>query len=306
MGKIAFVFAGQGAQYTGMGKELYESSPAARKVFDLADAIRPGTSNQCFSASKEELSRTLNTQPCLFAVDAACAAALTEKGIYADSTAGFSLGELAAAQFAGIASFEEMFRLVIKRAQYMDDACASSDPTAMAAILRLTAEQVEGICREFDSVYPVNYNSPGQTVVSGDARQIDLLTARVAELKGRAMKLPVSGAFHSPYMHSAAEKLKDDLESMTFAAPRIPLYANRTAQPYGDAVQLLSEQVENPVRWEQTMRAMIADGVDTFVECGAGKTLSGLIARIDGNVKVCRAEDDATLADALAKIGGEA
>ena len=306
MGKIAFVFAGQGAQYTGMGKELYESSPAARKVFDLADAIRPGTSNQCFSASKEELSRTLNTQPCLFAVDAACAAALTEKGIYADSAAGFSLGELAAAQFAGIAPFEEMFRLVIKRAQYMDDACASSDPTAMAAILRLTAEQVEGVCREFDSVYPVNYNSPGQTVVSGDARQIDLLTARVAELKGRAMKLPVSGAFHSPYMHSAAEKLKGDLESMTFAAPRIPLYANRTAQPYGDAVQLLSEQVENPVRWEQTVRAMITDGVDTFVECGAGKTLSGLIARIDGNVKVCRAEDDATLADALAKIGGEA
>ena len=188
----------------------------------------------------------------------------------------------------------------------MDDACASSDPTAMAAILRLTAEQVEGVCREFDSVYPVNYNSPGQTVVSGDARQIDLLTARVAELKGRAMKLPVSGAFHSPYMHSAAEKLKGDLENMTFAAPRIPLYANRTAQPYGDAVQLLSEQVENPVRWEQTVRAMIADGVDTFVECGAGKTLSGLIARIDGNVKVCRVEDDATLADALAKIGGEA
>ena len=120
------------------------------------------------------------------------------------------------------------------------------------------------------------------------------------------MKLPVSGAFHSPYMHSAAEKLKGDLESMTFAAPRIPLYANRTAQPYGDAVQLLSEQVENPVRWEQSVRAMIADGADTFVECGAGKTLSGLIARIDGNVKVCRAEDDATLADALAKIGGEA
>ena len=248
MGKIAFVFAGQGAQYTGMGKELYESSPAARKVFDLADAIRPGTSNQCFSASKEELSRTLNTQPCLFAVDAACAAALTEKGIYADSAAGFSLGELAAAQFAGIASFEEMFRLVIKRAQYMDDACASSDPTAMAAILRLTAEQVEGICREFDSVYPVNYNSPGQTVVSGDARQIDLLTARVAELKGRAMKLPVSGAFLALYAFRGGKAQggrfgKHDLCAPT---PSQPLRQPHPRNFHVDAVQLLSRAGGKP------------------------------------------------------------
>ena len=175
----------------------------------------------------------------------------------------------------------------------------------MAAVLRLSAEQVEKLCGDFDKVYPVNYNCPGQTVVSGEEGQIAALSERVAALKGRAMRLNVSGAFHSPYMHEAALGLADYMRDLRFAAPIVPVYANCTAEPYSaqDAASLLARQVENPVRWEQTVRAMIAQGVDTFVECGAGKTLSGRISKIDKDGAVCRVEDAATLSQTLSALG---
>lgn len=165
MGKIAFVFSGQGAQYSGMGKELYNNSPAAKSVYDMADGIRKGTSAQCFEGTTEELCKTVNTQPCVFTADLAAARFLEEKGVKADCVAGFSLGEIAALAFSGILSDEEAFKLVCKRGELMDKA-ATENPGAMAAVMKITPEKVEEVCKGFDKTYPVNYNSPAQTVVA--------------------------------------------------------------------------------------------------------------------------------------------
>lgn len=298
MGKIALVFSGQGAQYTGMGKELYDCSPAAKAVFDMADSLREGTSAQCFEGSAEELSQTINTQPCVFTADLAAAAAVAEKGIKPDFVAGFSLGEIAAAGFSGMLSYEEAFKLVCKRAELMDEA-ANKNKGAMAAVMKLTAEQVEEICNKFDDTYPVNYNSPAQTVVATREENIPALLDAVKEAKGRAKQLAVSGAFHSPFMSEAAKGLSNYLESVELSEPEIPVYANYTAEPYsGDMKELLTKQVENPVRWQKTVENLIEQGVDTFIEVGVGKTLVGLIKKINENVTAVKVENKADL-DAL-------
>ena len=166
MGRVAFVFSGQGDQYPGMGKELYETYPTARNVFDLCDQIRPGTSSQCFSGTAEELKETANTQPCLFAIELAAAEVLREKGIVPEAVAGFSLGEVAAAAFAGLFDLPTGFSLVCRRGQLMQTAAEKQD-TAMAAVVKLPAETVEAICANYRELYPVNYNCPGQISVSG-------------------------------------------------------------------------------------------------------------------------------------------
>ena len=200
MKKIAFVFAGQGAQYSGMGRSLYETSPAVKALYDSAEILRPGTMAQSFSGTEEELRQTVNTQPCLYLVDLAAALALEEAGIHADLCAGFSLGEAAALAYAGAYSYTDGFALISKRAQYMHEASRGMDP-GMAAVMKLDAEVIEKICAETEDVYPVNYNSPGQIAISGTQAGIAAFREKTASLGGRIMDIPVSGAFHSPLWH---------------------------------------------------------------------------------------------------------
>lgn len=291
MGKIALVFSGQGAQYPGMGKELCENSAAAKAVFDMADGVRPGTSKQCFEGTAEELSVTVNTQPCVFAVDLAAARAVLKKGIKPDCVAGFSLGEIAAVAFSGMLSDEEAFKLVCKRGELMDKA-AKENPGAMLAVMKLPAGKIEEICSKFESTYPVNYNSPAQTVVATKEENVDALIDAFSDVKGRAKRLAVSGAFHSPFMADAADGLYEYMQGVSFGEPELPVYSNYTAQPYeGDFKQLIKAQVENPVRWQTIVENMAADGVDTIIEVGVGKTLTGLIKRINSDIKAVKVEN---------------
>ena len=287
MGKIAFVFAGQGAQAPGMGKAFYETSEAAADVFRAADEVRPGTSVQCFEGTEEELQETKNTQPCLYTVEMAIAAAVAEKGIKADMTAGFSLGELSALTYAGVMDLETGLNAVRNRAELMQQAALDHD-TSMAAVIKLTNEKIEELCAGFEHVYPVNFNCPGQTSVSGDAQEMLAFAEKVKEAGGRAKVLKVNGAFHSPYMSKAAEGFREVLSVLpAFHEPSVTVYSNYTGLPYTtDVIQTLTSQIDNPVKWEMIVRHMIAEGADTFVELGPGKTLTGLIKRIDPDVRL--------------------
>lgn len=293
MGKIAFIFSGQGDQYPGMGKELYEKYECARKIFEMCDEIRPDTSKQCFDGSDDELKETKNTQPCLFAVELSAAQVLCENGIKPDAIAGFSLGEVVAATVSGLVDKETGFRLVCRRGELMDMAAKEVD-ASMAAVVKLTEEELSGVCDRFDGVYPVNFNCPGQITVSGVSSQMPEFFTAVKEAGGRAIPLKVKGGFHSPFMADAAKAFAEELEKVNFSVPQVTLYANLTAEPYGDnVVHTLSEQICNPVRWERTIRNMIADGVDTFIEIGPGKTLTNMVGKIDSTVKaysVCNIE----------------
>ena len=284
MGKIAFVYSGQGDQFPGMGKTLAERYPEAAEVFARCDRIRPGTSAQCFQGTEEELRETRNTQPCLYALEMAITAVLRGRGLSPKGAAGFSLGEVTAAAAAGIFDQETGFRLVCRRGELMQEAAETVD-TAMAAVLKLTPDAVETVCRDFPGMYPVNYNCPGQLSVSGRADQMSAFGAAVKAAGGRMIPLKVRAAFHSPYMEQAAEAFRLELEGTAVRGGEIPLYSNLTARPYtADAAELLSRQIASPVRWEELIRQMIADGFDTFWEIGPGETLTNMIRRIDSAV----------------------
>lgn len=302
MGKVAFLFSGQGTQYTGMGKELCEASPAARKVFGLADKIRPDTSKECFTAEKSELSLTVNTQPCVYCVDLSAAQALAESGIKPDCVAGFSLGEVAALTFSGVFTPENGFSFVCRRGEYMNEAAVKREG-GMAAVLKFSDEKVEALCKKYDDVYPVNYNCPGQVAVAGGKAELKKLCEDVSQQGGRAVMLNVSGAFHSPFMDDASEKIKNYIRSAKINAPRIPIYSNYRAALYPDDAESIREniymQVNHPVLWRKTVEDMASKGVDTFIEVGAGKVLYGLVRKTLKGVKIYHVEDAGTLRETV-------
>ena len=299
--KLAFLCSGQGDQYPGMGEELVKHYPAAAAVYECCDAIRPGTSRQCFSGTEEELKETKNTQPCLFALELAAAEILQKKGVAPVAVAGFSLGEVAAATISGLFDLETGFRLVCKRGELMQRE-AERYEARMAVVLKLSSEQVEACCTKYPDVYPVNYNCPGQITVSGLGSQMEEFLTEIKAQGGRIVPLKVGGAFHSPFMEEAAKAFAKELEKAELKERSIPLYANRTAGLYpcaaADVIELLSTQISSPVLWERLIRRMIADGINTFVELGPGKTLTNMMKKIDANVTAY------TWADYLAEVEG--
>lgn len=302
MGKVAFVFPGQGAQYSGMGRELAAVSPAAAEVFRKVDSIRPGTSAQCFEGNEEQLRETKITQPCMFAVELAAGAALKEAGVMADMAAGFSLGELAALSYGQIVDFSTSFELVCRRGELMQQAAEATD-TAMAAVVKLDNETVEAICAQFEGVYPVNYNCPGQVTVAMSKERLPEFSAAVKAAKGRALPLKVSGGFHSPFMAEASENFGKLLENVDFSDGNVTLYSNVTGQPYGaEKKELLTRQICSPVRWETIVRNMIDAGVDTFIEVGPGNVLQGLIKKIDPSVRTFGVSDAESLKNTVQEV----
>ena len=289
MSTIAFVFPGQGSQYVGMGKDLHEQSPSAKELFSRADAIlNIPLSRLCFDGPEEELRQTKNTQPAIFLQSVILAKSYS--GPQAGMAAGHSLGEYSALVYAGALTFEDGIRLVRLRGELMQQA-GLDRPGTMAAVIGLDPGTVVEVCEkasEVGIVQAANFNSPGQIVISGSVpgvrQAMELARERGAKL---VKELPVSGAFHSPLMESAQKGLQEALENTPVRDASIPVYANVTAQPVrdaGDIRRLLLQQLTSPVRWEESMVAMAADGATTFVEIGPGKVLQGLAKRTLPNI----------------------
>lgn len=305
--KIAFMFSGQGAQFPGMMKDLFETEPAARAVFDAADAaLGRGIAELCFEGEQEALNLTHNTQPCVLAADLAAAAALRAHGVEPEGAAGFSLGEYAALAYAGAIPMGDVFGLIQYRADSMQQAVAPG-VGAMAALLGGSPEQVEAVCAAVTEGYVVaaNYNCPTQTVISGEAAAVDAAIALAREQRIRGKKLAVSAPFHCALMEPAARKLEARFAGQAFTAPSMPVYMNVDGQPIREAAeipQLLVKQAMSPVRWVQTLQNMRADGFDTFIECGPGRTLSGLAAKTLEDATILRVGDAETLRETLAAL----
>lgn len=294
MGKIAFLFPGQGAQFVGMGKETAAHFKSAQAVFEQADAIQNGISSLCFNGPIEALNQTINTQPCIFTVEIATLMALKEIGINPSGFAGFSLGEITGLVAAGLIDLSAGFELIEKRSAAMAAATADFD-AMMIAVLKLDNETVLSICQSFENAYPVNYNCPGQLVVSLLKEDEADFLKKVKEAGGRGMPLKVSGGFHSPFMASAMSPFESSLKDFSFKKPELLLYGNTKALPYPVEPALIKEtilnQISHPVLWEKTIRQMIADGFDHFIEVGPGKTLCGFMKKIDASVQCHHADD---------------
>jgi [acyl-carrier-protein] S-malonyltransferase len=310
MPKIAFLFPGQGSQYPGMGRELAEEFPCARRAFEVADqTLSFSLSKLCFEGPAEDLQLTANAQPAILAMSVAVAAVLREKGIRADFVAGHSLGEYSALVAAGSLPIEEAVRLVRKRGQYMQEAVPVGQG-AMAALLGLEAAAVEEVCRQAaqgEVVSSANFNSPGQVVISGHrgavARAVTLARGRGAK---RAVMLDVSAPFHCALMKPAQQRLEKELDRVAIADPQIPLANNVDAELVRSATGVregLKRQVTAPVRWDQAMRVLRIENVECFIEVGPGKVLSGLLRQIDPRAECLRVEDMATLNQVLARLG---
>lgn len=288
----AYVFPGQGAQFSGMGKDLYESSETAKDLFDKANEILGFNITEImFNGTEEELKQTKVTQPAVFLHSVILAKTLTD--FKPEMVAGHSLGEFSALVANGTLSFEDALQLVSKRALAMQKACEIT-PSTMAAVLNLDDKVVEDICASINGVVvAANYNCPGQLVISGETKAVELACEKMKEAGAkRALILPVGGAFHSPMMEPAREELAAAIEATTFNTPICPVYQNVTASAVSDPAQIkanLITQLTAPVKWTQSVQQMIADGATSFTEVGPGKVLIGLINKIDKSVETIKA-----------------
>ena len=286
--KHAYVFPGQGAQFSGMGKELYENNAEAKALFEQANEILGfRITDIMFEGSADDLKQTKVTQPAVFLHSVILAKVL---GVKPDAVAGHSLGEFSALVVAGALSFEDGLRLVAKRAMAMQK-CCENQPGGMAAILALEDEVVEKVCQEIDGVVvAANYNCPGQLVISGADEAVDAACAKLKEAGARrALRLPVGGAFHSPLMEAARAELEQAIAEVEFHTPECPIYQNVDAQPQTDAEQIKANviaQLTAPVRWTQISRNMITDGIEKFTELGPGNVLQGLIKKVNADAEV--------------------
>ena len=286
----AYVFPGQGSQYPGMGKNLFDNNLKARELMNRANEILGfSLTDVMFSGTEDELRQTRVTQPAIFLHSVV--AALTSEEFKPDMVAGHSLGEFSALVANGVLTFEDGLRLVSQRAQAMQKAC-EQNPSTMAAVLQLDDEKVEEICRSIadEIVVAANYNCPGQLVISGSVKGIEIACEKMkAAGARRALVLPVSGAFHSPFMAPAREELAAAIQVAEFSAPSCPVYQNVNAQPCTDLDQIrknLIDQLTSPVRWTQSVKRMVQDGATEFIECGPGKVLHGLVSKIEPGVSV--------------------
>ncbi len=302
MKKTAFVFPGQGSQYVEMGKEFYENFKVAREVFEEADdALHFSISEVCFKGPPEALRLTENTQPSILTMSIAALRVLqTEKGIEPELAAGHSLGEYSALVASGAFRFADAVQIVHLRGKYMQEAVPVGEG-AMAAVLGMTREEVEKLCEEFADgavLTPANFNCPGQIAIAGHATAVGRAVERVKEAGKKAVLLPVSAPFHCPLMEPAGERLGKELERVTVYDLKVPIVTNVEAEinrAKERVKDLLVRQVSHPVRWEESMRKMIEEGIELFLEIGPGKVLSGLIKRIDSKMQTANLEDLHTL-----------
>ena len=288
MSKKTFVFPGQGSQFTGMGKDLYENNAKAREMFDKANEILGfNITDVMFEGTADDLKQTKVTQPAVFLHSVVLAATMGDE-FNPDMVAGHSLGEFSALVAAGAMAFEDGLKLVAARARAMQKACEAK-PSTMAAVLALPDEKVEEICDSVEgTVVAANYNCPGQIVISGEIEAVDAACAKALEAGAkRALRLPVGGAFHSPLMEPARQELAAAIEATEFSTPRVPVYQNVDAKPHTDPAEIkanLVAQLTAPVRWTRSVQNMIADGATEFIEVGPGKVLRGLVGKIDRSV----------------------
>lgn len=302
---IAFVFSGQGAQYNGMGKEFYDSYPEVKNTFDQAsEQLGIDLARICFEED-ERLHWTPITQPAILTLSHAIENIVKQAGILPDRLAGLSLGEYTALVSSGVFTFDEAVSLVHKRGQFMDEAVPKGEGK-MAAVMGLEASVVEEICQEVaakDYVQPANYNMPGQLVIAGTKKGVELASEKLEQVGAkRIIPLNVSGPFHTKLLEPAAQKLEKEIEQRSIQELTLPVYSNTTAQQYAskeDVSSLLVRQVKSPVRFEQMIKQMIQDGTDTFIEIGPGKTLRSFIKKIDRGVTVKNIENPKQLHKAI-------